>query len=154
MKAGMALALCLSPCSAMAQSQQAAPERCDNHISAAFAKTFAEEWIAAWNSYEMSRVFAHYTDDFEMTSPYILTSKVGNRSGTLKGKDKIAAYWEAGIKSQTFVLIDVFAGAHSIAIHYARVTTAVGSPTRLVVEVEELNADCKVVRSNAIYGGS
>ena len=110
MKAGMALALCLSPCSAMAQSQQAAPERCDNHISAAFAKTFAEEWIAA--------------------------------------------YWEAGIKSQTFVLIDVFAGAHSIAIHYARVTTAVGSPTRLVVEVEELNADCKVVRSNAIYGGS
>src|SRR5689334_5284948 len=96
MKLILAAALCLVPSAAMAQSQEEKPERCDKYISAAFAKRFAEQWVEDWNSHEMSRVLRHYTDDFEMTSPFILTSKVGSPTGTLRGKSKIAAYWEAG----------------------------------------------------------
>ena len=134
-------------------AQAAPPERCDGYVSAVFAKKFADDWISSWNSHEMSRVLSHYTDDFEMSSPFIIQSKVGNPSGTLKGKDKVAAYWEAGIKTQNFVLVDVFAGSHSIAIHYIRLTSPVGSPNRVAVETEEFNADCKVIRSSAMYGG-
>ena len=141
------------PSAALAQSSPFAGDKCDNYITAAFAKKFADDWVAAWNSHEMSRVLEHYTDDFEMSSPFIITAKNGDPSGTLKGKAKVATYWQAGIATQNFELLDVFAGAHSIAIHYTRLNAPVGSPNRVATETEEFNADCKVVRSNALYGG-
>jgi ketosteroid isomerase-like protein len=153
MKFAVLALVCLLPCAAAAQPASPPPDRCDGYISAAFAKAFADEWVAAWNSHDMSRVLAHYTDDFEMSSPFIITSPVGDRSGTLKGKAKVAAYWQAGIDRENFALIDVFAGAHSIAIHYLRLTAPAGSELRVATETEEFNADCKVIRSNAMYGG-
>ena len=36
-----------------------------------FAKRFAMEWVAAWNSHDLERILAHYEDDFEMSSPII-----------------------------------------------------------------------------------
>ena len=139
---------------ALAQtSAPAAPEKCNGYISAAFAKKFAEDWVESWNSHDLNRILSHYTDDFEMSSPFIITAKVGDPSGTLKGKPKVAAYWEPGSKTQNFALIDVFAGAHSIAIHYLRLTVPAGSELRVATETEEFNADCKVIRSNAMYGG-
>ncbi len=35
------------------------------------AESFAAEWIAAWNARDLLRVLSHYTDDFEMSSPFI-----------------------------------------------------------------------------------
>ena len=35
-------------------------------IEQAFAEQFATEWIEAWNSHDLQRNLAHYTDDFEM----------------------------------------------------------------------------------------
>lgn len=150
-----AAAILIAALSSGALAQTASPEgdRCDNYITAAFARKFANEWVAAWNSHNLDRVLEHYTDDFEMSSPFIITSKVGDPGGTLRGKAKVGAYWEKGIAAQNFVLIDVFAGAHSIAIHYERLSSPVGTPNRIAVETEEFNAECKVVRSNAMYGG-
>jgi len=145
------LSLCF-PAAAMAQTALP-PERCDGYIGAAFARKFADDWIASWNAHDLNRILSHYTDDFEMSSPFIITSKVGDPSGTLKGKAKIAAYWEPGSKTANFALIDVFAGARSIAIHYLRLTAPSGSELRVATEVEEFNPDCQVVRSNALYGG-
>ncbi len=38
-------------------------------IDQQWAQAFAEDWIASWNSHDMERILAHYTDDFEMSSP-------------------------------------------------------------------------------------
>jgi ketosteroid isomerase-like protein len=29
------------------------------------AEAFASEWIEAWNSHDLDRILAHYSDDFE-----------------------------------------------------------------------------------------
>jgi len=45
-----------------------------------FAEHFAREWVAAWNSHDLERVLEHYEDDFEMSSPIIVTL-MGEPSG-------------------------------------------------------------------------
>ena len=54
-----------------------------------FAERFAAEWIAAWNSRDLDRVLSHYTDDFEMSSPYI-AQVAGEASGKLKARKLLA----------------------------------------------------------------
>ena len=123
-------------------------EKCEGALSAAFAQAFADEWIAAWNSHDMSRILEHYTDDFEMRSPYII-ERVGEPSGILRGKTAIRPYWEAALKTQPpvkFELIGVYAGVGCLTIHYRSVGR------RPATEVLEFNSGCKVVRGNALYG--
>ena len=85
-----------------------------------FANRFAEDWISAWNKGDLSEVLRHYTDDFEMSSPYI--QKVfGEPSGKLVGKVRVRAYWQMMLSkygTPQMELIAVFAGAGSIAIEY------------------------------------
>ena len=39
-----------------------------------FAEHFAADWIDSWNSHDLGRILSHYTDDFEMSSPIIITA--------------------------------------------------------------------------------
>jgi ketosteroid isomerase-like protein len=55
-------------------------------LDKAFADHFAQDWIDAWNARDVERVLAHYTDDFEMSSPVIIRV-TGEASGTLRGKE-------------------------------------------------------------------
>jgi hypothetical protein len=41
-------------------------------IERTWAEMFAREWIANWNAHNLEGVLAHYSDDFEMTSPLIV----------------------------------------------------------------------------------
>src|SRR5258708_23468429 len=61
-------------------------------IDKSSAEHFASEWIAAWNSRSLDRVLAHYTHDFEFSSPFII-KVVGEPSGILRGKQAVGAYW-------------------------------------------------------------
>jgi hypothetical protein len=119
-------------------------ETCTGHLSPAFAKDFASDWIASWNSRDLNRILAHYADDLEFHSPGII-AVAKEPSGTLKGKSKVAAYWEKALKAPnlTFELIDVFAGVNSVSIHWRR-------PGREVIETLEFNAACQVVRGNVM----
>jgi ketosteroid isomerase-like protein len=80
----------------------------------------APEWIAAWNSHDLDRVMAFYTDDFEMSSPHIVTI-VGEPSGRLHGKPAIRAYWEKALglyPGLHFTLETLYTGANSMVICY------------------------------------
>jgi hypothetical protein len=44
-------------------------------MDSAFAQHFATEWMAAWNSHDLDRVLSHYSNYFEMSSPYIVASR-------------------------------------------------------------------------------
>ena len=118
-------------------------------IDRAFARAFAAEWVAAWNSGDLERVFSHYADDFEMRSP-LIAQRGFSPTGVLRGKDAIRPYWGAGIADATpplkFELIDAYGGINTIAIHFRSVSR------KYVVEVLELDDDRRVIRGSACHG--
>jgi ketosteroid isomerase-like protein len=89
-------------------------------LSPEFATQFAAHWIAAWNSHDLMQVLAHYSDDFEMSSPYIARI-AGEPSGTLKGKAAVGEYWAEALKRMPelrFELVETLAGVDSVVIYY------------------------------------
>jgi len=105
----------------------------------------AAEWIAAWNSHDLDRVLAFYTDDFEMSSPHIPVI-AEEPSGTLRGKAVVRAYWEKAMglyPGLHFTLETVYVGVHSVVICY---TNQAG---RRCGEILFLNDEGKCFRSAA-----
>lgn len=89
-------------------------------LSRVFADAFAADWIAAWNSHDLARILAHYSDDFSMSSPYI-AQIAGEPSGVLQGKAAVAAYWATALARMPalhFTWEATLVGARSIAIRY------------------------------------
>jgi hypothetical protein len=116
-------------------------------MDSAFVQHFATEWIAAWNSHDLDRVLSHYANDFEMSSPYIV-SLVGEPSGTLTGKPAVEAYWRKALglfPDLHFDLVSVLAGANSITLYYK------GARGRLAAEVFHFDGEQKVSRAFAHY---
>lgn len=111
------------------------------------ARAFAEEWIAAWNAHDLERILAHYTDDFEMATPFIRMMGL-DPSGKLKGKDKVRAYWAQALKrfpDLRFDLVDVFAGTDSLAVCYRSVLG------KTAVEVFHFDISGKIDEASAHY---
>ena len=111
------------------------------------ALKFAQEWIEAWNAHDLESVLSHYTDDFEMSSPFIVAFS-GEPSGTLKGKAQVGAYWQNALKripDLRFELLEVFTCVNSIAIYYKAVMG------KLATEVFFLNQDGKAYKAFAHY---
>ena len=89
-------------------------------ISREFATRFAKDWIDAWNHHDLDRVLAHYTDDFTMSSPYIV-SIAGEPSGTLAGKPAVRAYWATALARMPdlyFEFVQALAGVDSVTVYY------------------------------------
>jgi ketosteroid isomerase-like protein len=84
------------------------------------ALIFAREWIEGWNAHDLDTILSHYTDDFELTTPFIVTL-MNDPSGTLKGKARIREYWARGLErfpDLKFELVDVYVGVRSLVICY------------------------------------
>jgi ketosteroid isomerase-like protein len=113
-----------------------------------FAERFAKEWVAAWNAHDLDRVLSHYEDDFEMSSP-VIVSMVGEPSGTLRGKPAIRAYWAKALKllpNLRFELLTALAGVNSVTVYYK-------GHRGLVAEVFHFGASGKVSKAYAHYAG-
>jgi hypothetical protein len=118
-------------------------------LDRAWAEEFAHEWIAAWNSHDLDRVLAHYSDDFQMTSP-LIAQWLGIAAGKLQGKEAIRRYWAQGLAKMPqlqFKLLDVVVGVNSLGI----VFESVGLP-RTVLEFMQLDDQKRCVRSEALHG--
>lgn len=111
------------------------------------AKRFAEHWVAAWNSHDIDAVLAHYTDDFEMTTPMI-QRVVGIGSGTLKGKAAVGDYWRAAlakVPDLRFSVIEVTCGVGSVSIYY---NSVIG---KKAIETFFFNEEGKIYKALATY---
>jgi ketosteroid isomerase-like protein len=118
-------------------------------VEKTFADSFAAEWIAGWNAHDLNRVLSHYSENFEMSSPYIVEI-AGEPSGTLRGKAAVGAYWKKALElvpDLKFELVSVLAGVGSIVLYYK------GARGRMVAEILYFGADLKVVRASAHYTG-
>jgi hypothetical protein len=118
-------------------------------IDKKFAEHFARDWIESWNSHDLDRILTHYSDQFEMSSPFII-DLAGEPSGTLKGKDAVGAYWARAlslIPDLRFELVTTLIGVNSITLYY--------KGTRgLAAEVFHFGPDQKVSRAYAQYAVS
>ena len=113
------------------------------------ARTFAEEWVVAWNSHDLEAILAHYAPDVVLTSP-VAAQLLNDVSGTVKGKDALRAYFNRGLEAYpnlSFELLDVLWGLSSVVLYYVNQK---GTKTG---EFMEFNAYGKVVRVVANYGG-
>ena len=111
-----------------------------------FARAFASEWIDAWNRRDLDAVLAHYSDDFELSSPVII-DVVGEPSGTLCGKPTIREYWTkalARLPDLHFELHEVLTGIDTITLYYR-------GPRGASAEIFHFARDGKVDRALACY---
>ena len=116
-------------------------------ITKEFAQRFAQDWIESWNSRDLDRILEHYTDDFEMTSPLIVTL-MSVPSGSLKGKPSIREYWTKGLARNpdlNFKLHEITYGVESIALYYDSIAG------KRSVEWFLFGDDGKVIKSIAHY---
>jgi ketosteroid isomerase-like protein len=116
-------------------------------ISKDWAQHFAKDWVDSWNAHDLDRVLSHYTDDFEMSSPFIAAFS-SESSGTLKGKAQIGAYWHTALQripDLHFELIQVFVCVNSITLYYKAVLG------KFATEVFFFNPDGKVFKALAHY---
>ena len=116
------------------------------HIDSTAADHFATAWAAAWNARDLDAVLALYDDAFEMTSPYII-EMAGEPSGTLRGKEAVAAYWRTALARMPRLHFEIEAalpGVRTVALLYR-------NGLKQCVEVLEFNAAGKVVRGEAHY---
>ncbi|MFM1895271.1 MAG: hypothetical protein RLZZ385_345 [Pseudomonadota bacterium] len=116
-------------------------------VTEEFAARFAAEWIAAWNSHDLTRILSHYSEDFEFSSPFI-ASVAGEPSGRLRGKAAVGAYWQKALARRPdlhFSLVSVASGVDSLVIIYQRHDQRQGA------EVFEFDAAGLVCRAAAHY---
>jgi ketosteroid isomerase-like protein len=85
-----------------------------------FSQRFAREWAADWNTHDLERILAHYTDDIVFASPRIV-SLLGDPSGQVQGKEALRAYWAEGLRCLPdlhFTVEDVRASVDTVVINY------------------------------------
>ncbi len=83
-------------------------------------RTFAEQWIKAWNARDVEAVLVHYADEVVFTSPTALRV-VPDSGGIVGGKEALRIYWTLALEANPdlkFELVAVYAGIDTIALHY------------------------------------
>lgn len=111
------------------------------------AEHFAHSWIQAWNAHDLDTLLSHYSDDVEVSSPFV-APVAGNPSGTIRGKPALRAYWQQALTrfpDLRFVLLGVCAGVSSITLRYRSVLDLIA------MEVFILGPDGKIAKVLAHY---
>jgi ketosteroid isomerase-like protein len=112
------------------------------------AHHFADQWIAAWSSHDLERILAHYSEDIEFTSPFIVKI-LNDASGTLRGREKLRAYFGRALAAYPelhFELHRVCTSVASVVLEYTSVNGLHAA------EVMMLTEGGKVGRVWAHYG--
>jgi hypothetical protein len=88
-------------------------------IDRKWAEKFAEDWIKAWNGFDLNAILAHYADTVVFHSPRIAVV-TGEPVAAVSGKEALARYWAKALqgKDLRFHLERVYIGSDSMAISY------------------------------------
>jgi hypothetical protein len=78
------------------------------------------EWISAWNSHDLERILAHYSDDVELSSP-LVAKLTGSSRGTIRSKAALRDYFARGLQaypSLRFDFVRLYTGVRSCVVEY------------------------------------
>jgi hypothetical protein len=118
-------------------------------LDEAHARTFADEWVGAWNAHDLDRIMGHYDDEVVLVSP-IAAQLLADPSGRVSGKAALRSYFQRGLTAYPqlrFELLDVMWGLDSVVLYYVNQK---GSRTG---EYMELTPTGRVSRVVANYNG-
>lgn len=113
------------------------------------AQSFAEQWIGAWNSHDLSTIMGMYSENIRFYSPYIMKLEM-NAKGVITKKDELEKYFAKALGIYTdlhFELHEVLTGADSVILYYKSVNN------RMAAEMMELDASGKISLVKAHYNG-
>lgn len=117
-------------------------------ITLDFAKKFANEWVASWNSHNIEKILEHYSDDFTIETP--MAAKLFPESnGLVVGKASVKKYWLIGLEripNLKFEILDILIGINGLTIYYINTAT-----NKKSVEVMSFNKDNKVNKAIVNY---
>ena len=109
-------------------------------------RSFAEEWVEAWNARDLERILSHYAADIVFLSPGA-ARRLGD--GRVNGIAALREYWSAAlaaIPDLRFTLEAALSGHQCLTILYRN------QRGQQVAETVEFNAAGKICRSSACYG--
>lgn len=89
-------------------------------LDAAFADSFARDWLAAWNDHDLDLILSHYSDGVVFHSPRI-AHVLGSDMASLTGKPALRTYWEKALERSPnlyFELDDVLTGSDAVTLLY------------------------------------
>ena len=107
-------------------------------------KSFAHEWVEAWNSHDLDRILSHYDEDVWLTSPRA-RELLGISDGSVRGKSALRQYFSTGLRKLPdlkFTLQRVYSGVNSIMVEFRRSDGAKGAE---LMEFGESGRVCRVV---------
>lgn len=105
----------------------------------------ARNWIETWNTRDLERILALYSEDAQMSSQGI--AKLGlDDSGQVAGKENLRRYWSLALSKLPnlhFRLLDTFAGPDSVIVRY------LDDRGHTICEYLRLNRDGKIIQGSA-----
>ncbi|WP_353719579.1 nuclear transport factor 2 family protein [Dyadobacter sp. 676] len=117
------------------------------HLTGQSAQSFAEQWIAAWNSHSLPAIMDLYAQEIHFFSPYII--KLGmNNDGMISDRGELEKYFAKALMVYPdlhFELHEVLAGAGSVILYYGSVNN------RMAAEMMEFDDSGKINLVKAHY---
>jgi ketosteroid isomerase-like protein len=116
-------------------------------IDAEFARSFAREWVKAWNDHDLEAILSHYAEDVVFHSPRI-RMVTGREVDSVFGKAELRAYWSKALEQSRdlfFEMDQVLAGSDALTVLYTN------QRSQYVAETFVFGKGRKVARSIATY---
>lgn len=111
------------------------------------ARSFAREWVKAWNDHDLQAILSHYADDIVFHSPRIRLV-MGGESDAVFGKAALKDYWSKALsmaRDLYFEIDQVLTGSDALTILYTN------HRQQTVAETFVFGLDGKIVTSIAAY---
>jgi ketosteroid isomerase-like protein len=83
-------------------------------------KSYADQWVRAWNAHDIEAVLDHFHDDVVFTSP-VAARMVPESGGVVHGKSELRDYWTTALKTLpdlNFDVVGVYRGESTLVINY------------------------------------
>ena len=85
-----------------------------------WARSFAGNWVKAWNAHDVDAVLRHFRDDVVFSSPMAARVFEGS-DGVVRGKAALREYWAEGLRripDLRFEIESLYLGVHTLVINY------------------------------------
>lgn len=95
----------------------------ENHSTPQLPLQLAQDWFDAWNRHDLDGIMAHYAEEIEFRSPFIV-QLLGDPEGCIRDKSTLRDYFARALTLYSdlhFDPIQVLPGVNSLVLYYRSV---------------------------------